>query len=214
MRRRVVKSEALDALTAKTQHAERTIGKCFIAFVRTPAEKRRKKDPAGFVFYGTDSFMATYDTPLFNAFIVGSPDEKVKEVRAIIKYFHEYTAERTSHEDVHGAVIVDMLKDCNQSIIEDIDEPRANTTEVFVADARAHLYWISYAGQHGGQEIRSIGKPVIVRGCYDPEVRRRIDEILTRRCRSPRMRKTRLQSVCEELKLLTRLKTVSFVPIL
>ncbi|HUO75800.1 MAG TPA: hypothetical protein VMU12_02720 [Candidatus Paceibacterota bacterium] len=213
MRRHVIKSEALDALTAKTEHAERTIGRSFIAFVRTPAEKRRKKDPAGFVFYGTDSFMATYNTPLFNAFVVGSPDEKVKEVRAVIKFFHEQTVESTSPEDVHGAVIVEMLKDYNQAIIEDIDEPRANTAEVFIFDARAHLYWISYAGQHGGQEIRGIGKPVIVRGCYDAETRPRIDETLTRRCRSPRMRKDRLLRVCEDLKQLTRLKTVSYVPI-
>ncbi|HTP56786.1 MAG TPA: hypothetical protein VMJ72_00715, partial [Candidatus Paceibacterota bacterium] len=165
MRRRIIKSEALDALTAKTQHAERTIGTCFIAFVRTPSENRRKNDPAGFVFFGTDSFMASYNTPLFNAFVVGSPDEKVKEVRAVIRYFHESTAELTSPEDVHGAVIVDMLKDYNLAIIEDIGEPRANTAEVLVFDARAHLYWISYAGQYGGQEIRGIGKPVIVRGC-------------------------------------------------
>lgn len=211
MRKRFIKSEALDALKAKTKHAERTIGRCFIAFVRSPVKRFQAKNIKGYVFFGTNNHMSSYSTTLFRAMIVGEPDEKVKEIRAAIKFFHEQFEETASAKDVHGAVIVDALKSYNLAILEDMEEPRANSVEVFVFDAHDHLYWISYGGQHGGQEVRSSRRPVIVRGCYDEHLRRQIELTLKRRCRSTRPNKAKILSACKAIKQLTKLHTVSYV---
>lgn len=176
--RQAVRSEALDAYRAKDRDAKKRLGRHFIAYVRV--KRGAGKHPVrGYIVYATDNHLARYVTDLFSAYIVGNPDLVVKDIRDTFQFAHEHSVELTDDADVHGTVVLTILKEYNKSVIEDKDEPRANAVEILLFDAVGDIYWCSYDGNYDGQPARGRGnKRVIFRGCYDRAANRAVRRIL------------------------------------
>lgn len=210
---RIIRSEAMDALRAKNEDARSRLSDRFIAFVQT---ERTKKGVFGYVFYGTnarDELLKMTGPKLFTLFGVGSPVVKVQDVRAAVNEFIDYTAEHLDERDVHGSVISEMLRSYQAMVLEDKDEARANPVEVLILDWTGRLFWVGYDGTENYFTYKPKGKMMVLRGCYDPAVRRRVTSLLNTRIRGRRMNKKAIASVLKELKKATKLKNVNCIPI-
>lgn len=214
--RRIIRSEALDALRAKDRDARRRLARHFVAFVRAP---RGRKQPRGWIFYATDTHMATHehrdeDQPaMFVSFMIGNPRAQVHGARDLVQELCEYNSDLLDEQDCHASCVVAQLKDFQAMFLEAKDEARANAVEFIFIDDRENLYWCTYDGSHAGQSIRNGGQSVIIRGCYDNDVRREVRSALRSHCRVRRPTKASLQVALRKIRRATRLPNVGYVPI-
>ena len=209
---RVIRSEAMDALRAKNTDARAKLARRFIAFVQT---ERTKKGVFGYVFYGTNArteLIKMTEPYLYTLVGVGAPAVKVQDTRAAVHEFADYTADHLDKRDVHGSVISQMLRSYHAMVLEDMDEARANPVEVLIFDGTGKLFWVGYDGTEDDLLYNPKGKMMVVRGCYDPAVRRRVSSLLRTRVRGRRMSEKIIKSVVAELKKATRLKNVGCFP--
>ena len=218
--KRVIRSEALDALRAKHHDARKRLAKHFVAFVRAP---HPNKECRGWLFYATDNHLATHvhrdfnpgkpEQPIFTAFIVGNPRTQVHESRELIQELCAYNSDQLDEQDCHAQVVVNELRSYQMMLLEDKDEAWANAVEIIFFDDRNTLYWCAFDGSHAGQAIRGSGKSVIIRGCYDDDVRREVNAALRRHCLNGCPNRTSLLAAVRKIRKATKLPYVAYVPI-
>jgi len=217
--RRIIKSDALDALRAKDRDARNRLGRHFVAFVRAPKDKGL---PRGWVFHATDTPLATYthledsrdsDRPMFVSFIVGNPVSQVHDSRDAVQGFCDYNSELMDEADSHASVVLAEVKAYQTTLLEDEKEPRANAVEFLFLNDEGEVLWCGYDGSYGEQKLRGEGAHILIRGCYDASLQREVRTVLTRHCRTVRPTKASLDAAVRKIRRITRLKFVGYVPV-
>jgi hypothetical protein len=209
--RQLPRSDALDALTVKERNARKRLATHFIAFVRAP---QRASMPYGWIFYASSNPALTCRTDQLAAFMVGNPPSQVYESRDLIQTFHRLTVDQLDERDASAPVIIAELREYQGLLLQDKDEPRANAVEFLFIDNQERVCWCDWAGNVGSMMLKGSGQPVLIRGCYDIAIRRKVQEVLRRRCCRIRPSKATLTAAIRDLKRITRLSHVGCVPLL
>lgn len=210
---RPIRSLAMDALRAKSRDARKRLSRRFIVFVQT---QRSHKGVVGYVLYGVSSkseFLKITQKHMFTLFGIGAPPVKVQDIDATVHEFCGHVANRLDARDVHGSVIASMLRAYQSFILEDKNEARANAVEVIIFDKSGKLLWVSHDGTEGEHAYHPKGKMMVLRGCYDPEIRQQVAGLLQSRLRGKRVSSKVINSVKKELKRITGLKHIACLPI-
>ncbi|HXV26738.1 MAG TPA: hypothetical protein VD862_01800 [Candidatus Paceibacterota bacterium] len=206
MSKRIIRSEAMDSYRAKYRDARRRLRRDFVAFVQTP----HLKDNIGYVVYGTNGEAQSFQTPTFATFLVGNPPVQVQEVKEALIGFYEYILQDLDARDAYAPVVLAMLKGYMQMYLEEKDEPLALATEVLCCGSPQHVFWCDFDGGEGMLDVFPKRKRLIIRGCFDKEVRGEVSRILRRRLQQVRPNKRTLKLMERELKKATGLKFVSY----
>lgn len=234
--KRVIKSEALDAFMAKEEEARSRLGTVFVAFVQpvprvakiaaekaSAASRKRRKSKShkkaseprhvlGYAVYGVPEERGYLTTQNFAAFVAGNPKDQVQEIKTLLRELWEAAEDRLDVRDAHAARITSGLTAHLRYVLEDKDEAPGIGAEVLFVDFVGEcVRWCSFDGAEASEPVSKTTKKLVLCGCYDKKVRRRVRSILRKHLQGSALpSKKDLKAMTDELKQATGMKRVGY----
>jgi hypothetical protein len=210
------KNSILEAFQAKEADAKERLRRTFVAYVKYPFSMKTgsmKGLPAGYIVFGSDNGIGSFMNQNFGAFFVGKPNSQVAEMSDLMRSINDSIRRRFSAADVQSTVVLRIVSNYFRFILEDYFEPRAMAIETLYIDVLGMCRWSSFDGEHGSIDMASRGHDVIIRGCYDEPLKKRVERYLRgnllKRKRAPNA-KTQAK-IKRELKAITGLRYIKIV---
>ena len=207
------RSSILAAFNAKKADARQRLARSFVALVKLPFSKRhaKMKDyPIGFIVCATECDMGGWVNDNFVGHYVGNPGVHATEMLELLRGTEEYFTSRYSSNDVHASIVMQSLSGYFQSVNEEYFLPLAMGIEAIFVDFYGTAHWLGFDGEHDDLSMRTSKREVLIRGCYDDDLRRKVRRFLERHLlgRRKAVPTARLKQLSAQLKKLTGCKEV------